>query len=154
MSTTAKIQGSQNHPAEEVAMRRFVITVLVATVLHAVACVLIPPFEFAPTRPVCFFYAFVSGLMAFPIILGALLLPLRAGLRRLMPNRTRRTHAIVAGLVLLVLVAAMILPRQLAGIPVKPYQHSYLHKWVFWLLFGLAVDVSFFWPFGAHKDAA
>ena len=131
-------------------MKRFVITVLVATLLHAVACILIPPFEFAPTRPECFFYAFVSGLMAFPIIFAVLLLPLRLGLRRLMPKSTQRSHAIVAGLVLLVLVAVMILPRQLAGIPVMPHQHSYLHKWVFWLLFALAVDLSFFWPFGGR----
>jgi hypothetical protein len=45
----------------------------------------------------------------------------------------------------------MILPRQLAGVPVKPYQHSYLLKWLFWLLFALAVDLSFFWPFVASN---
>jgi hypothetical protein len=78
---------------------------------------------------------------------AVLLLPLRAGLRRFMPNNTQQTHAFVAGLVLFVLVAGLILPGQLAGIPVKPYQQSYLHKWVFWLLLALAVDVSFFWPF-------
>ena len=131
-------------------MKRFVITVLVATVLHAVACILVPPFEFAPTRSACFFYAFVSGLMAFPIMFALLLLPLRAGLRRFMPNSTPRTHAIVAGLLLFALVAVMILPRQLAGIPVKPHQHSYFAKWTFWLLFASAVDLSFFWPFGAR----
>ena len=68
-------------------MKRFAITVLVATVLHAVACILVPPFEFAPTRPACFFYAFTSGLMTFPFIFALLLLPLRAALRRLMPDR-------------------------------------------------------------------
>lgn len=131
-------------------MKRFVITVLVATLLHAVACILIPPFEFAPTRGACFFYAFVSGLMAFPIIFAVLLLPLRLGLRRFMPKSTQRSHAIVAGLALLLLVAAMILPRQLAGMPVMPHQHSYLHKWIAWLVFALAVDLSFFWPFGGR----
>src|SRR5215510_15955752 len=49
------------------ATRRFIITVLIATVLHAVACILAPPFEFGHSRAECFFYAFVSGLMAFPI---------------------------------------------------------------------------------------
>ena len=131
-------------------MKRFVITVLVATILHAVACILIPPFEIAPTRPACFFYAFVSGLFAFPIMFAVLLLPLRAGLRRFMPDSTHYTHALVAGVVLFVLVAGMILPNQLAGIPVKPHQQSYLHKWVFWLVLALAVDLSFFWPFGAR----
>src|SRR5881394_1323822 len=102
-------------------MRRFVITVLVETFLHAFSCILIPPFEFAPTRPACFFFAFTSGLMAFPVIFALLLLPLRAGLHRFMPNSAQRTQAIVAGLVLFALVAAMILPRQLAGVPVEPY---------------------------------
>src|SRR4051794_28724798 len=129
-------------------MTRFLITVLVATVLHAVACILIPPFEFAPTRPACFFYAFVSGLFAFPILFAVLLLPLRAALRRFLPNSTPQIRAVVAGVVLFLLVVGMILPSQLAGIPVKPYQQSYLHKWVFWLVLALAVDISFFWPFG------
>jgi hypothetical protein len=129
-------------------MIRFVITVLVATLLHAVACILVPPFEFAATRPACFFFAFVSGLLAFPVLLAVVLLPLRGGLRRFMPGCAPRTHAVVAGLVLFVLVGAMIAPRQLAGVPVKPYQQSYLHKWAFWLLLAVAVDVSYFWPFG------
>ena len=138
-------------------MKRFVITVLVATVLHAVACILVPPFEFAATRPACFFYAFVGGLMSFPIVFAVVLLPLRAGLRRFLPHRsfrtgTTRTHAIVAGLVLFMLVAAMILPRQLAGVPVEPYQQNYLCKWTFWLVLALAVDISFFWPFGTQDE--
>jgi len=78
-----------------------------------------------------------------PLILGVLL-------RRFMPDSTHYTHALVAGVVLFVLVAGMILPNQLAGIPVKPHQQSYLHKWVFWLVLALAVDLSFFWPFGAR----
>lgn len=128
-------------------MTRFVITVLIATVLHAVACILIPPFEFAPTRPACFFFAFVSGLVSFPVVFAVLLLPLRAALRRFMPRNSQRTHAVVAGVVLFALVAAMILPRQLAGVPVKPFQHSYLCKWTFWLLLALGVTIAFFWPF-------
>jgi hypothetical protein len=130
---------------------RFIITVLIATLLHAVACILLPPFEFAATRPACFFFAFTGGLMVFPFVLGAVLFPLRGGLRRFMPGGTQRAHAGVAGLVLVAFVAAMILPRQLAGVPVKPFQHSYLYKWVFWLLFALAVDLSFFWPFGTQR---
>jgi hypothetical protein len=135
-------------------VKRFIIAVLVATFVHAVACIVAPPFEFAPTRPAGFFFAFVSGLMAFPPILALLLFPLRGGLRRFMPGRTQRTHAVAAGLVLVVLVAAMILPRQLAGVPVKPYQHSYLLKWAFWLLLAVAVDVSFFWPFGTPSRSS
>lgn len=128
-------------------MRRFAITVLVATVLHAVACILIPPFEFGPSRPAGFFFAFVSGLMVFPIMFAVILLPLRAALRRLLPNHSQRSYAVMAGVVLVLLVVAHILPPQLAGLPVKPYQHNYTYKWAFWLLFALVVDISFFWPF-------
>jgi hypothetical protein len=131
-------------------MRRFAITVLVATILHAVACILIPPFEFGPSRPAGFFFAFVSGLMVFPIMFAVILLPLRAGLRRFMPNQSQRVCAIVAGIALILLVVTWVLPSQLAGIPVKPHQHSYTHKWTFWLLFALAVNISFFWPFTAR----
>ena len=127
-------------------MNRFVITVLAATLLHALACILMPPFEFAPTRPACFFYALVSGLIAFPVIFAVLLLPLRAALPRLMPRATPRSHALLAGAALVALVALMILPRQLAGVPVKPHQQSYPHLWTFWLLFALVVNISFFWP--------
>jgi hypothetical protein len=67
------------------------------------------------------------------------LLPLQRGLRRFMPRGTQRAHAVAAGLVL---------PRQLAGVPVKPHQHSYLYKWAFWVLFAVAVGLSYFWPFG------
>jgi hypothetical protein len=135
-------------------MIRFVITVVVATLLHAVACILLPPFEFAATRPACFFFAFTGGLMAFPVMLAAVLFPLRGGLRRFMPGGGQRGHAVVAGLVLVALVAAMILPRQLAGVPVKPYQQSYLYKWAFWLLLAVAVDVSYFWPFGLRARSS
>jgi hypothetical protein len=127
-------------------LKRFIITALAAALLHAVACILIPPFEFAPTRPACFFYALVGGLIAFPIILAVLLLPLRAGLRRLVPRATEHTRALLAGLALGAVVVLMILPRQLAGVPVKPYQQSYIHVWTFWLLLALVVNVSFFWP--------
>ncbi len=132
-------------------MKRFIITVLAATILHALACILIPPFEFAPTRPACFFYAFISGLISFPIVFAAVLLPLRGGLRRFMPHATPYTHALLAGLTLFLLVALVILPRQLAGVPVKPHQHSYVCKWLFWLLLALVVNVSFFWPFGGRS---
>src|SRR5689334_7703363 len=74
--------------SREAPVKRFVITVVAATVLHAVACILMPPFEFAPTRPACFFYAMVSGLMVFPVIFAVLLLPLGAALPRLAPRAT------------------------------------------------------------------
>jgi hypothetical protein len=129
-------------------MRRFIITVLIATVLHAVACILVPPFEFAPTRLACFFWALRSGIIAFPILFAAVLFPLRAGLRRVMPGKSERTHAIVAGLALYLLPASRIVARQLSGTPVPPFEHSYLDQWIFWSVFVAVIAISFFWPFG------
>ncbi len=126
--------------------KRFLITVLVATVLHAAACILVPPFEFAPTRAKCFLWACRSGIVAFPIAFAILLLPLRAGLRRLLPGRGR-AQAIAAALALFVLVAARILARQLPGIPAPPFEHGYVCQWIFWTIFAAVIATSFFWPF-------
>jgi len=130
-------------------MKRFVITVLVATFFHAIACILIPPFEFAPTRPACFFWAMRSSLVAFTIAFALLLLPLRIGLRRFLPRSTPQTQAVVAGVVLFIVVSARTLVRQLSGEPAAPYEHGYLCQWIFWPLLVVAVVISFFWPFGA-----
>jgi len=135
-------------------MKRFIITVLIATVLHAVACILVPPFEFAPTRLACFFWACRSGIVVFPIVFAVLLLPLRAGLRRFMPQSTPQTHSVIAAVVLFVVVAAWILARQLSGVPSPPYEHGYLCQWLFWPLFALVIAISFFWPFGAKNADA
>jgi hypothetical protein len=131
-------------------VKRFIITVLVATLLHSVACILIPPFEFGSTRLQCFFYASVSGLVAFPIVFAVLLLPLRAALRRFVPRGTPRTHAILAGITLFILRSALILIRQLSGAPALAFQHGYLSQWIFWSLFVMAITISFFWPFGTQ----
>jgi len=133
-------------------MLRFTITVLVGTLLHAVACILIPPFEFAPTRLACFLWALRSGLIVFPILFAVLLLPLRAGLRRFMPQETQRARAIVAALVLFILPAARTLARQLSGVPAEPFEHGYLCQWIFWLVFVCAIAISFFWPFGGQAN--
>ena len=132
-------------------MRRFIITVLVATVLHAVACIIAPPFEFGHNRTECFFFALGGGLMAFPIMFAVVLLPLRAGLRRFMPHRTQRTHAIAAALVFWSLATAWVVAHVLSGIPSLPFQHGYLCHWIFWSIFSFAVAISFFWPFGASN---
>src|SRR5262245_59443669 len=131
-------------------MRRFFSTVLIATVLHATACILVPPFEFAPTRPACFFWACRSGIVVFPIVFAVLLLPLRAGLRRFMPQNTGQAHAVVAAVVLFVIVAVWILARQLSGRPSPPYEHGYLSQWIFWPIFACVIALSFFWQFGAR----
>jgi len=118
-------------------MTRFIITVLIATVLHAVACIIVPPYEFGHNRMECFFFAFVGGLMAFPILFAVVLLPLRAGLLRFMPGSTPHTHVAVAFIVLLAIRAADALPRQLSGVPARPHMHGYLAGWIFGRCFSL-----------------
>ena len=141
-------------------MRRFIVTVLVATILHAIACILVPPFEFGQSRAECFFFAFVSGLMVFPILFAVLLLPLRAGMRRFMPASKPHTQVVVAFIVLLAVKVVLTLPGQLAGEPVKPHQHSYLANWIFWTVFIAVITVAFLWPFrtqtqsSSHDEAA
>ena|SRR5436190_12275757 len=132
-------------------MRRFIITVLIATVLHAVACILVPPFEFAPTRLACFFWACRSGIVVFPIVFAVLLLPLRVALRWFLPMRSPRVHAVVAGFALLTVVAVRILSRQLSGVPAEPFEHGYLSQWIFWAFLVFVVTISFFWPFGTRE---
>jgi|SRR6185369_12033667 len=123
-------------------MIRFIITVLVATVLHAAGLIIAPPFEFGHTRAECFFFAFVSGLMAFPVMFAVVLLPLRWGLRRLMPQGMPRTQAVVAGLVLLGLATVWALT-----FPTQPFHHGFWAHWLFCSTVTLAVAISFFWPF-------
>ena len=135
-------------------MKRFVITVLVATILHAIGCILAPPFEFGHSRAECFFFAFVSGLVAFPILFAALLLPLRAGLRRFLPATSPYTHAVVAFIALFAVRAAITLPRQLSGVPTLPFQHGYLAHWIFWSVFIIAITFAFFWPFGPQSRSS
>lgn len=132
-------------------MKRFSITVLIATMLHAIACILAPPFEFGHSRAECFFFAFVSGIVGFPILFAAVLLPLRAGLRRFTPAGTPRIHAIMAFIVLYAIRAAIILTRQLSGVPALPFQHGYLARWIFWSAFVVAITATFFWPFGTQN---
>ena len=127
-------------------MKRFIITVLIATVLHAVACIIAPPFEFGRNRTECFFFAFVGGLMAFPILFAIVLWPLDWGLRRLMPDGMQRAQAIVAGVVLQSVAAAWVFSH-----PIRPHQHNVYVYWLCWIILGVAVTVSFFWPFGMNR---
>jgi hypothetical protein len=133
-------------------MKRFIITVFIAIMLHAIGCILAPPFEFGHNRAECFFYAFVSGLIAFPILCAVVLEPLRAGLRRFMPASTSRVHAVVAFIVLYSIRAAIILRRELSGVPSLPFQHGYLAQWIFWSVFMIITTFAFFWPFGENSN--
>ncbi len=116
-------------------MNRVIITVLIATVLHAVACIIAPPYEFGRIRTECFFFALGGGLMAFPILFGVLLLPLRARTRRFMPVSTPHTHAILAFIVLFAIRVAFTLPPQLSRVPAPPYMHGYSANWIFCSVF-------------------
>jgi len=124
-------------------MRRFIITVLVATVLHAVACIIAPPFEFGHNRTECFFFALGGGLFGFSLMFALVLLPLQWGLRRLVPRHMRRTQAVLAGLVLLGLVSAWACTH-----PTLPHHHGFYVRWLAYSILALAATISFFWPFG------
>src|SRR5688572_12172054 len=114
-------------------VRRFIITVLVATVLHAVACIIAPPFEFGRNRTECFFFALGGGLWGFSLIAALVLLPLQWGLRRLIPPHMRRTQAVLAGLVLLGLAAALVFTH-----PTLPHHHGFYVRWLAWSIFAIA----------------
>src|SRR6185369_16132293 len=86
-------------------IERLIVAVLVGTIVHAVACIVKRPLEFGNgSRLHTFFGAFVSGLISFPIVFAALLLPLRAVLRRCIPHATNWTQATIATLALLLLI--------------------------------------------------
>ena len=124
-------------------MKRFIITVLVATVLHAVACIIAPPFEFGHNRTECFFFAFGGGLFGFSLMFALVLLPLQWGLRRLVPHQLRRTQAVLAGLVLLGLVSAWVFTH-----PTLPHHHGFYVRWLACSILAIAATISFCWPFG------
>ena len=126
-------------------MRRFIITVLVATVLHAVGCIIAPPFEFGHNRTECFFFALGGGLFGFSLLFALVLLPLQWGLRRLVPHQMRRTQAVLAGLVLLGLVSAWAFTH-----PTLPHHHGFYVRWLAYAILALAATISFFWPFGIN----
>jgi hypothetical protein len=91
--------------------------------------------------------AFVSGLLTFPAVFAAFLLPLRAILRRCMPRATNWTRAAIATLVLLLLIWAWILMRLLSGVELPAFCHGYFWHSLFWTIFAITVVLSFFWPF-------
>ena len=113
--------------------------------LHTRAAVRIWP---QPSRVFLFCLRFRSH--GFPILFAVLLLPLRAGLRRLMPASTPHTRAIAAFIVLLAVHASFTLPRQLSGVPAPLYMHGYLANWIFWSVFIAVITLAFFWPFRAQ----
>ena len=131
---------SLRHPP----VRRFIITVLVLTVLHAVGLIIAPPFEFGHNRTECFFFGLGGGLWGFSLIAALVLWPLQWGLRRLIPPHMRRTQAVLAGLVLLGLVSAWAFTHP----TILPHQHGFYVRWLAWSIFAIAATISFFWPFG------
>lgn len=134
-------------------LKRLVAAVLVATIFHAVACIIKRPLEFGnSTRLHTFLCAFISGLISFPIVFAALLLPLRAVWRLCLPQRTQRTHGIVTALVLLALVAVWILVPFLRGRELPPFCHGYFWHSLFWFCFVIFSVTTFYWPLAAQRQ--
>ena len=130
---------------------RFILTVLIASIFHAVACIIKRPFEFGNlSRLHTFRCALISGLISFPILFAVLLLPLRAAMRRCMPQAAQHVHAVVATLVLLALVATWLLARYLSGTKLPAFCHGWSWHSLFWLSFAIVTSMTFFWPTGAR----
>jgi MFS family permease len=128
-------------------LRRLIVATLMGSLLHAVACSIKRPFEFGNgSRIHTFISAGVSGVMTFPIVLAALLLPLRTGVRHFWPRATQRAHGIVAAVALLALVGIWIGVRFVSGIVLPAYCHGYFWHSAFWVSFVIAVVASFCWP--------
>src|SRR4030095_3414687 len=95
-------------------MLRLIITVLLGGIIHGVGCIITPPFEFGKDRPTEFFWGLISGFILTSVLVAVLFWPLRTALRRWMPRRTARTHAIVAAAVLVGFATALAIWRVLS----------------------------------------
>jgi len=140
------------HHSKRHILKRLIIAVLVGTLVHAVACIIKRPFEFGDlSRVHTLCCAGVSGLLSFPPVFAALLLPLRTGLNRYMPRASQLAHAMVAGLALLALVGTWIGVRFFSAVELPPYCHGYFWHSLFWVTFVVAVVASFFWPLAGES---
>jgi hypothetical protein len=102
-------------------VKRLIRSVVAGTVFHAVACIISRPLEFGDgSRLHTFFCAFASGLLTFPILFAALLLPLQAMLRRCLPQNAQWVHGIIAGTALLVVTGIWILASFFSGVTLPP----------------------------------
>jgi len=128
-------------------MKRFIITVLVATMVHAVFLIVAPPYEFGNTHLQCFASAFISGIVVFPILGAVVLVPFRALVRRLMRRTSPRTQTVVVAVVVLGTIAVLNLVLALRDWTPEPHMHGRLGHLIFTLVFPLSVIISFFWPF-------
>jgi hypothetical protein len=129
-------------------MKRFFITVLVATMVHAVFLVIAPPYEFGNTRLQCFASAFISGIVIFPILGAVVLVPFRAIVRRLMRRTSPRSQTVVVAAIVLSIIAVLNVVLALRNWTPEPHMHGRLGHLIFTLVFPLSVIISFFWPFG------
>ncbi len=128
-------------------LKRLIRAVIAGTIFHACACIIARPLEFGDgSRLRTFFCAFVSGLLTFPILFAALLLPLQAILRYCLPQNPHWIHGTIAGIALLIVVAIWILARFFSGVILPPYCHGYLWHSLFWCSFVVISVAAFFWP--------
>src|SRR5689334_16611387 len=133
-------------------MKRFIITVLVATMVHALFLIIAPPYEFGNTRLQCFAGAFISGIVVFPILGAVVLLPFRALVHRLMRRSSPKTQTVVVAAVVLSIIAILNLVLALRHWTPEPHMHGRLGHLIFTLVFPLSVIIAFFWPFEALRD--
>src|SRR5262245_36037875 len=121
-------------------IERLIVAVFVGTIIHAVACIIKRPFEFGNgSRLHTFSCAFISGLLTFPAVFAAFLLPMRAVMRRCIPRATNWMQATIATLALLLLIWAWILIRLLSGVELPAFCHGYFWHSLFWTILVIAV---------------
>ena len=129
-------------------MQRFVITILVATLVHAIFLIVAPPYEFGHTRLQCFISAFISGITGFPVLGALILLPSRALVRRLMPQQSQKTQTVVVASVVLSGIAIWYFILVKRDWTPPPHMHGLIGHCTFMFVFSLSVITCFFWPFG------
>src|SRR6476469_932020 len=114
-------------------MKRFIITVLVATMVHAVFLIVAPPYEFGNTHLQCFASAFISGIVVFPILGAVVLVPFRALVRGLMRRTLPRTQTVVVAALVLSIIAVLNLLLALRHWTPDPHMHGRLGHLIFTL---------------------
>jgi hypothetical protein len=125
-------------------MRRFIITVIVGSVIYTGLSVL-TQIENPGDDSLGVIFAPIVGIIFSAVIVVVFLLPLGAGLRHFFPSRTQRTHAIIAASILLALVTVFSLMGTDSTFPM-----GRINFWASWLGYSLALVASIFWPLSAR----
>jgi hypothetical protein len=124
-------------------MGRFFITVIAGALVYTAGSAITPQED-----SMAVIIAPISGAILTAVLVAAILLPLRAGLRVFAPGAAHRTHAVVVAGLLLALVTVFSLVLSADSLP-----HGRLGFWALWACYALAPSLSFFWPLAPQNRA-